>query len=99
MDHRPSQTHHTRAPLHASAGLDLVNAHPLEQLEGLAFGWLEEPDAAAVRAHVAACSSCRDLLADAHLIRARLALLRAREPTIDVREHVRRRLDEDIDPN
>ena len=78
----------------------MVKAHPLDQLESFAFGWLAEPRASVVREHVATCATCQALVADASHIRSRLALLRAQEPKIDVREQVRQRLEqEDIDPN
>ena len=69
--------------------------HPLKDLEGLAYGWLDEPEASAVRAHVAVCSSCQELVLDAAAIRARLALLESDEPKIDVLERVLRQIESD----
>ncbi len=67
--------------------------HPLGRLEGLAYGWLAEPELSAVRAHVAGCPSCQELVADAVAIRARLALLESDEPRIDVLERVLRQIE------
>ena len=69
--------------------------HPLELLEGLAYGWLTEPEAAAVQAHVESCQSCHALLVDAAAIREQLAVLALDEPRIDVLQQVLRRIESD----
>ena len=71
----------------------MARPHPLEKLEALAYGWLGEPEASAVQAHVAHCATCQALVADAEAIRERLALLRNDEPRIDVLEQVLRDID------
>ena len=82
-----------RAPGDQPSAQARPSPHPLQQLEALAYGWLAEPEASAVRAHVAGCPSCQALVADAEAVRQRLALLQQGEPKIDVLEQVLRRID------
>jgi anti-sigma factor RsiW len=69
-------------------------SHPsADQLEATAFGRLPEAKAQATRAHAASCPRCRAALQQDEVVRQRLELLRAGEPSIDVAEHVLGRLE------
>ena len=82
-----------RAPGDQPSAQARSGPHPRQQLEALAYGWLAEPEASVVRAHVAGCPSCQALVADAEAVRERLALLQQGEPRIDVLEQVLRRIE------
>lgn len=67
--------------------------HPSpEQLEAVAFGWVPAEEAHRIRDHAAHCPTCGPLLAADVEIRARLALLRADEPLVNVVPRVLQRI-------
>jgi hypothetical protein len=73
-------------------------AHPVEELEGTAFGWVSARRAETVQAHAASCQACRSALEHDLDVRERLDLLRAEEPRVDVLEEVMRRVHQESEP-
>jgi hypothetical protein len=63
------------------------------QDQAAALGWTTPQEARAIMVHVAQCLACRALLERDEEIRRRLALLRDREPSIDVLQQVMERID------
>ena len=72
--------------------------HPSRaQIEAAVFGQMGAEEAARVRAHAAACSTCGPRLAQEEETRRRLEVLKQDQPRVDVVQQVLERIEIDID--